>query len=75
MWKRLHVKYLLFLFNFNETLIFQQIFEKKELKMPSFIKICPMGAEFFRAEEGRTDGRADEHDKSDSRFLRFCKRS
>jgi hypothetical protein len=32
MWKRLHVKYPLFLPDYNETLISRQIFEKKEKK-------------------------------------------
>ena len=48
--KRLHVKYMFFLSDFNQTCIFSKGF-RKTLIYQSFIKICPMGAELFHAEE------------------------
>jgi len=38
------------------------------------MKNRPLGAELFRA-DGRTDGLADRHDKSNNRFLKFCERA
>jgi hypothetical protein len=46
----LHVKYPLFLSDFNETWVFWQFFE---MLVSNFMKICPVGAE-FNADE-RTD--------------------
>ena len=51
--KRLHVKYPLFLSNFNKTWIFSTEGRKKA-QMSNFIKICPVGKEIFHA-DGRTD--------------------
>jgi hypothetical protein len=51
-WKRLHVKYPLFLSDFNETCILLTDFRKKE-HISRFIKIRPTGAELFHA-DGRT---------------------
>jgi len=34
------------------------------------MKICPLGAELFHADDGRTD----RHDEANSRFSRFCER-
>jgi hypothetical protein len=53
MWKRLHVKYQLFMADFNETWISFNRFSKKA-QIPSSIKIRPVGAELFNA-EGQTD--------------------
>ena len=47
--KRLHVKYPLFLSDFNETLIFSTNFRKKAGISSSF-KIRPVGAELFHVE-------------------------
>ena len=51
----LHLKYLLFLSNFNENWIFSTFFSKNT-KISNFVKIRPVGAELFHA-HGRTDGR------------------
>jgi hypothetical protein len=53
MWKRLYVKYPLFLSNFNENWIFSTDFRKTQIS--SFIKIPQVGAELFHA-IGQTDG-------------------
>ena len=55
--KRLHVKYRLFLSNFNEIWNFRDRFSKKP-QIWSFIKIRPVGAELFHADRG-TDRRTD----------------
>jgi hypothetical protein len=52
MWKRPHVKYLLFLLDFNETWIFSQIF--KNVSSMKFHKNSPVGAELFHA-DGQKD--------------------
>ena len=49
----LHVKYPLFLPDFNETLIFLTEF-RKNTRISNFIKIHPVRAELFHA-DGRTD--------------------
>ena len=49
----------------------QQIFEKQSL---NFVKIRPVGAEFFRA-DGRVDGQEDRHDETNSCFSQFCERA
>jgi hypothetical protein len=41
------------------------------------MKIRPMRAEMFHAEErsvGRTDGETDRHDEGNSRFSQFCEK-
>ena len=53
MWKRLYVKYPLFLSNFNENWIFSTDF--RETQISSFIKIRQVGAELFHA-IGQADG-------------------
>jgi hypothetical protein len=52
-----HVRYPLFLSDFNETEFSRQIFEKK-IQMPNFMKICPMGAKLFHV-DGWTDRQTD----------------
>jgi len=49
----LHVKYRLFLYDFKETWISGQFFEKN-VEIYNFIKIRPMGEEMFHA-DGRSD--------------------
>ena len=49
----LHVKYPLFLSDFNKTCIISKDFSKNT-QIPNFIKIRPVGAELFHA-EGKTD--------------------
>jgi hypothetical protein len=55
MWKRIHVKYPLFLSDFNELGFSRQIFENKKAQISSFIKILPVGAKLFHV-DGQTDG-------------------
>jgi len=50
----LHIKYPLFLPDFNETRIFSTDFRKKYTQISNFIKIRPVGAELFHV-DGRTD--------------------
>ena len=52
MWKHIHVKYPLFLSDFNE--IFRYIFSRKA-QILNLFKICPVEAELFHA-DGQTDG-------------------
>ena len=54
----LHVKYSLFLWDFNETWVFSTDFRKKNLQIPNFMKIRPVGTELFHS-DGRMDGRTD----------------
>ena len=64
----LHVKYLSFLSDFNETWT-PQIFEKKAW-ISNLMKIHPVGAELFHA-----DGRTNRHDEANSRFSQFWVRA
>ena len=48
----------------------EQIFQKIA-KISNFMKICPVGAELFRA-DGQTDRQTDE---ANSRFSQFCERA
>jgi hypothetical protein len=69
MWKRLHVKYPLFLSEFNETWNFSTVFrkEKKKSNVSNLIKICPVGADVSCADRV-TDG----HDVANSRLRNFA---
>jgi hypothetical protein len=53
----LHVKYLLFLSDFNQTWILSTYFQKI-FKVLNFMKICPVRAELVHV-EGQTDGQTD----------------
>jgi hypothetical protein len=77
MYRDLHVKYPLFLSNFNETRIFSTDFSRNT-QISNFIKIRGVEAELFYAEEEtdrQTDGRTDRHDAANSRFSQFCERA
>jgi hypothetical protein len=63
----LHIKYPLFLSDFNETWIFLDRFSNNT-QISQFVKICPVGAKLFYV-----DGWMDRHDKANSRFSQFCK--
>jgi hypothetical protein len=69
MYTGLHVKYPLFLSDFNKNLIFSQDFSKNT-QISNFIKTRPAGGEVFHA-DGRTDG----HDKANRRFLQYYERA
>jgi hypothetical protein len=58
----LHVKYPIFLSDFNETLIFSTDFWN-DTKIPNFVRIHPVGAKLFEA-----DGWTYRHDEADSSF-------
>jgi hypothetical protein len=65
----LHVKYPLFLSEFNDTWIFSTDFSKNPYIL-NFMKIRPMGPELFHA-----DGQRNGHDEANSRLLKFCERA
>ena len=67
----LHVKYPLFLSEFNETRILSTDFRK--ILISHLMKIRVVGAELFH-EGGRTDRQTDRHDKANSRFSKFFER-
>jgi hypothetical protein len=67
--KRLHVKYPLFLSDFNSTWIFSPDCRKKELHISNFIKIHPVG---FHADGG---GGTVGHDEGKRRFSKLCERA
>jgi len=59
MYIRFHVKYPLFLSDFNVSLIFSTDFRKKKnTRIPNFMKIRPLGAEWFHA-DGQTHKQTD----------------
>jgi hypothetical protein len=57
-----HVKYPLFLSDFNETRIFRQIFEIPQTS--NFMPIRPVGAKLFHA-----DGQTDRHDEASNKLF------
>jgi hypothetical protein len=65
MYLGLHVKYPLFLSDFNETWIVSADF-RKNTQILNFMKILSVGAELFRA-----DWRTDRHDDANSCFSQF----
>jgi hypothetical protein len=64
MYTGLHVKYLLFMLDFNSNFI--DIFSKNP-QMSDFMNILPLGAEFFADEQTYRDSEAN------GRFSKFCK--
>ena len=64
----LHEKNILFLSDFNKTLIFSRF--SKNSPISNFIKTCPVRADLFHA-----DGRKDRHDEANSHFSQFYKRA
>ena len=64
---RLHVKYPLFLSDFNEILIFSKVF--RILKDKNFMEIRLVGVELIHA-----GGQKDRYDEANSRFSQFCER-
>ena len=67
----LHVKYPLFLSDFNETWIFSAYF-RKILKYQILCKFCQWESTCSVRTDRRTDGRTDRHGKANSRFSQFC---
>jgi len=61
--------------HFNETLK-NNLLDRfpKNIQIPNFTKIHPVGAEFFHAKEQK-DRRTDRHDEANSRFSQFCQRA
>jgi len=73
-----HVKYSLFLFDFNENFLFwtnsRKIFKyQRGWKYVQWEQSCCMGT--GKHTERRTDGRRDRHEVVNSRFSQFCERS
>ena len=66
MYVGLHVKYLLFLSDFNKTLIFFDGFFKNT-QISHFMEILPVRDPLFHA-----DGQTDRHDEANVRFSQFC---
>jgi len=65
----LHVKCRLFLSDFNENGTFQHRFSKNN-QISNFMKILPVGAELFHAEERTTTDRHT-NDEVNNRFSQF----
>jgi hypothetical protein len=66
---RLHVKYLIFLSDFNETEIFWTDCHNTH-KTQDSIKILPVAAKLFNV-----GGQAGRHGEANSNFLQFCERT
>jgi len=67
MYVGLHVKYRLFLSDFNKTNFLEEF--SKNLQISNFVKIRAVTAELFHA-----DGQTDRHDEANSRCPQFCER-
>jgi hypothetical protein len=66
---RFHVKYSLFLSDFNKLQFFDRF--SKNIQMLNFMKILPAGADLSYA-AGRKEGRTKIHDEPSSRFSQYC---
>ena len=71
MYTGLHVRYPLFLSDFNETLIFSTDF-RKNAQISNFMKIRYVGAQVVPF--GRTDVLTNRHDDDNSRFSHKCEK-
>jgi hypothetical protein len=65
----LYIKYPLFLSDFNETWIFLDRCSKNS-QTSNFIKIRPVGAELYHAEDGQTD----RYDEANSRLFAILRK-
>jgi len=63
----LHVKYPIFLSDFNKIYNFLSDRVSKNTQILNLMKICPVGAELIYA-VGQTDERTDRHDETNIRF-------
>ena len=70
MWKHRHVKYPLFLSDWNKTWILSTMFEKKKLKY----QIPSKPAQWEASCSMWTDERTDRHDEANSHFSQFCEK-
>jgi hypothetical protein len=71
---RLHVKYLLFLSDFNETSDFLDRFSKNA-QISHLMKIRPVGAVLFHADRQTYRREKDKHDEANIRLSQFCERA
>ena len=72
-WKRLHVKYTLFLSDFNKTWIFSTYFRKSSnYKLHHSIQWEPS---YSTRTDRQTDRPTDGHDEANSNFWKFCERT
>jgi hypothetical protein len=71
MYRGLHVNYLLFLSDFNESWISSTDFQKKK-KKTNFTKNCTVEAELFHCYLSPFDGQTDGYNEANSRFSKFC---
>jgi hypothetical protein len=72
----LHVKYPLFLSDFNEIFNFVDKFSRN-MQLSNFMKIRPVGAELFLADgrTGRGTRQIDRPNEANSRFPQFSERT
>jgi len=56
----------------EEKLEFSRLIFEKNTQISNFIKIRPVGAEFFHA-DGRTDGQTYRHGEDNNHFSQFYK--
>ena len=69
MYRDLHINYLLFLSDFNETHFLDRF--QVNIKVLNLMKIRPVGADLFHAVDGRTDGQTENRKLTDT-FRNFC---